>query len=217
MSDSTEKNRPIAYVATAVELIIVGLAVFYTFTSSLIAMGLWALISAGYLATGFLALRFQTVRDRNPNPGRVGLLGTLSWVLPLAASASGVTSAIIVLINRSDVGLASEDRVLIALLGSVGIVLSWLMLQAGFAQVYQAAQHRDPEEPGLSFPNSPAPGFVDFLYFSFVIGTSFATSDAAVRTQRMRLTVVVHSVVSFFYNAMVVASAFQVLQQIASE
>ncbi|MEB4613657.1 DUF1345 domain-containing protein [Leucobacter sp. M11] len=216
MSATTEKNSASAYVATAVEVAIVGLAVFYTLTSSLVAMVVWAALSAAYLATGFLTLRFRTIRETASGPGRAGLLGTLSWVLPFAASASGVTSAIIVLVNRSAEDVTPEERLLIAALGSVGIVLSWLMLQSGFAQVYQSAQHRDPAEPGLSFPNTQDPELVDFLYFSFVIGTSFATSDVVVRTRRMRLTVIVHSVVSFFYNAMVVASAFQVLQQIAS-
>lgn len=47
--------------------------------------------------------------------------------------------------------------------------------------------------------------------FSFTMGTSFATS---VRTPPIRRIVLVHSVVAFFFNALVVAVAIQVLQDI---
>lgn len=43
------------------------------------------------------------------------------------------------------------------------------------------------------------------------MGTSFATS---VRTPPIRRIVLVHSVVAFFFNALVVAVAIQVLQDI---
>ena len=45
---------------------------------------------------------------------------------------------------------------------------------------------------------------------------TFATSDVEVRTRRMRLLVATHSVISFFYNAVVVAAAFAVLQRLAT-
>ena len=101
------------------------------------------------------------------------------------------------------------------MLAAIGIILSWHLLHTGFAQVYETLQHRDPEHPALEFPRTTHPGLADFLYFAFTIGTSFATSDATVATVRMRWLVLTHSIVSFFYNALVVAVAIQVIQQIA--
>lgn len=71
-----------------------------------------------------------------------------------------------------------------------------------------------PRRPNIAFPKRTVPFFSDFLYFSFTIGTAFATSDARVETSRSRWIVMMHSVVSFLYNALVVAVAFQILQQI---
>ena len=51
------------------------------------------------------------------------------------------------------------------------------------------------------------PTATDFLYFSFSVGTSFAVSDVNVASQAMRWHVMVHSVLSFFYNAVVLAAA----------
>jgi uncharacterized membrane protein len=116
------------------------------------------------------------------------------------------------------IGRGSSDpqtQLLTAILGSIGIVISWMMLHSGFAHVYEASQLSNPNEPALVFPATKTPSLGDYLYFSFTIGSSFATSDTSVMTQRMRLTVLVHNIVSFFYNAIVVAVAIQVFQQIA--
>ena len=77
----------------------------------------------------------------------------------------------------------------------------------------------DPADPasgpdvdgGLEFPRCAAPTATDFLYFSFTLGTSFAVSDVNVTAQTMRWHVMVHSVLSFFYNAIVLAVAIGLL------
>ena len=42
-------------------------------------------------------------------------------------------------------------------------------------------------------------------------GCAFATSDVTVTARRLRWTVTVHSVLAFFYNAVVMAVAFKIL------
>ncbi|NLG54322.1 MAG: DUF1345 domain-containing protein, partial [Rhodococcus sp.] len=69
---------------------------------------------------------------------------------------------------------------------------------------------------GLKFPDNTWPTRLDYLYFAFTIGTTFATSDVEVREVGVRRIVLLHSIISFFYNALVVAVAFQVLQGLAS-
>lgn len=63
----------------------------------------------------------------------------------------------------------------------------------------------------LEFPHEAHPTTVDFFYFSFTLGTSFAVSDVTVTTPSMRWHVMMHSVLSFFYNAVVLALAVGVL------
>jgi len=47
----------------------------------------------------------------------------------------------------------------------------------------------------------------DFVYFSFVIGTTAQVSDVQVLTSRLRRLILVHSVVSFFFNTVLLALA----------
>ncbi|SDL07898.1 DUF1345 domain-containing protein [Paracoccus chinensis] len=61
---------------------------------------------------------------------------------------------------------------------------------------------------GLDFPgNRPEPGPWDFLYYSFTLQMTAQTSDIAVTTTDMRRVTLGHSVLSFFYNAVIVALA----------
>ena len=60
---------------------------------------------------------------------------------------------------------------------------------------------------GLDFPGTAEPGGYDFLYFAFVIGMTAQTSDIAITSTAMRKINLVHAVVSFFFNTVLVAAA----------
>lgn len=60
---------------------------------------------------------------------------------------------------------------------------------------------------GLEFPGSPDPCGYDFLYFSFVIGMTAQTSDTAITSTSMRKINLLHSIVSYFFNTVLVAAA----------
>jgi uncharacterized membrane protein len=60
---------------------------------------------------------------------------------------------------------------------------------------------------GLDFPGTERPKGWDFLYFSTVIGMTAQTADTAITTTKMRRVVLLHSIVSFFFNTVIVAAA----------
>lgn len=210
-------KRAAEYLTTLVEVAIVVAALAYVATGSLGALIAWEAIGTAYLVVGFIvAVRHSSSATGagNRTGGRSGRLDTLSWVLPLVSSLVGVQSAVLALIARGATGSTAPGRTVLALAASLGVVISWHLLHTGFAQIYESAHRRSPGEPPVSFPGTTNPSLLDFLYFAFTIGTAFATSDAKVNTSRMRRTVLVHSVLSFFYNALVVAVALQVIQQL---
>jgi uncharacterized membrane protein len=55
---------------------------------------------------------------------------------------------------------------------------------------------------------------LDFTYFSFTVGTSFAASDVEIRARSIRYIVLVHSILSFFYNAAILGIAIGVVTNI---
>ncbi|MER9134978.1 DUF1345 domain-containing protein [Mesorhizobium sp. M0830] len=60
---------------------------------------------------------------------------------------------------------------------------------------------------GLLFPGGKRPEGWDFLYFSAVIGMTAQTADTNITTSHMRRVVLIHSILSFFFNTVIVAAA----------
>lgn len=58
---------------------------------------------------------------------------------------------------------------------------------------------------GLDFPEEQDPDFLDFAYFSFVIGMTFQISDVRITSRPIRRVVLVHSLLSFAFNTVILA------------
>ena len=58
---------------------------------------------------------------------------------------------------------------------------------------------------GLIFPNDDLPDYADFLYFSFIIGTSAQTADINLSSKKMRRTSMAHCILAFFFNTTLLA------------
>jgi uncharacterized membrane protein len=65
-------------------------------------------------------------------------------------------------------------------------------------------------DPPMRFPATPNPGLLDFVYFSFMIATSFTPNDVETTT-RVRWTVIWHSVLSFFFNGFIIVLALNTI------
>ncbi|CAM3105663.1 hypothetical protein SKPI104516_18700 [Skermania piniformis] len=138
--------------------------------------------------------------------GWFGVLRAVRSVAPGASSMVGLVAALNVLLAHD---LPPERSDLVHATGVTAIVLAWMMLHISMAQRYVSDYLR--LGGGLEFQKTTEPTIVEFAYFSFTIGASFATSDVEVTDRQMRWTVLVHSVLGFFYNAVVLAVAFQVI------
>jgi uncharacterized membrane protein len=131
---------------------------------------------------------------------------TIPTVMTLAASAS------LFAIGQILGGLKTMPTLQIELhlvLAGYTIVGSWVFVNTIFAQIYAheyfaPGRHHDMPTP-LDFPGEPAPDYWDFLYFSMVIGMTCQVSDVPVKTKVLRRVVLVHSVISFFFNTVILA------------
>ncbi len=99
------------------------------------------------------------------------------------------------------------DRAYLAahiLFSLVAIFTSWSLVHTVFTMRYAHVYYNTPESDeahgGLSFPEEDKPDYLDFAYFSFVIGMCFQTSDVSITSRRLRRLVLVHSVISFGFN-----------------
>jgi uncharacterized membrane protein len=222
----TQANRVAVFaVIRAAELGLLALGIGFAFFSETAGSDLaylagWDVLVVCYLAVGFAVARHRRMRaDPSPPGDRLGRLlssARLSFGFTIAVSLIGVLSLDSALSYGGNVPYGKEIR----FSGGIAIVSAWLLLHAGYAAFY-AARYYEGESldratgatggtrmrGGLEFPHCTAPMATDFLYFAFTVGTSFAVSDVNVTTQAMRWHVMVHSVLAFFYNAVVLAAA----------
>lgn len=89
-------------------------------------------------------------------------------------------------------------------LSVVMVLLAWAILHLSYAERY-ARLYLDGGDVPMSFPETPAPTLLEFVYFSFAIGTTFATSDVEIRTTRARGIVLSHGLLAFVYNTAIIS------------
>ncbi|WP_329740804.1 DUF1345 domain-containing protein [Dyella sp. A6] len=113
---------------------------------------------------------------------------------------------------------AKGGSVTAVLVAAATVVLSWLFMNTSFALHYAHSYYGDGDRAcgGLEFPGTPAPDYWDFVYFSFVIGMCFQTSDVTVAARHMRHVTLLHSVVAFFFNVFILAISVSVVGGLGS-
>jgi uncharacterized membrane protein len=123
-------------------------------------------------------------------------------VLILTAAAALASLGAIV----AELGSAGRHPMSLALAATT-IVLSWAFTHTMFALHYAHVfyDRRSVDGGGLTFPGNEKPDYWDFVYFSLVIGMTSQVSDVAVTCKPIRRTVTAHGVISFFFNATLVA------------
>ncbi|MHB8886809.1 MAG: DUF1345 domain-containing protein [Methylovirgula sp.] len=133
-------------------------------------------------------------------------------ILTTLAAAMAIGAIVAQLATVKDLKGLSKD--LHVTLAAVTIVSAWALIHLMFALHYaheyvieRAARNAKPakERGGLVFPGTEAPDYVDFLYFSYVIGVASQTADVAISSPAMRRIALVHCVLAFFFNSAVLA------------
>jgi uncharacterized membrane protein len=167
----------------------------------------WDSAIAVYLALAFAMMASstgETIRARaiQHRAGR----WTILCAMTLAASASMFAIGQI-LGSLKDMPPAQIELHLA--LAGITIVGSWAFVNTIFAQVY-AHEYFGPAKPPdrpppLDFPDETEPDYWDFIYFSMVIGMTCQVSDVPVRNRVIRRVVLAHSVISFFFNTVILA------------
>jgi uncharacterized membrane protein len=162
-----------------------------------IGIGIY-LVLAFYLMARSDAHRIRR-RASMQDEGQVAML-----VLTVSAAAASL-AAIFAELSTSGGATRQAGQLILA---TATIVLSWAFIHAMFALHYAHEYYgegRDHRTGGMTFPGPDEPDYWDFAYFSFVIGMCAQVSDVVVTSRIIRRTVLAHSIVSFLFNAALLA------------
>ncbi len=132
------------------------------------------------------------------------------FIIVVASFASMFTVLLLMLTKASFSGQGNGFG-LFLLVAISGMLLSWLMVHTTFsfhyAHMYYSDDDTDKKQHagGLEFPKEKQPDYLDFAYFSFVIGMTFQVSDVEISSRSIRRLALLQGLLSFGLNTFVVA------------
>lgn len=136
------------------------------------------------------------------------------FFITLIATSASMLAVILLLTAEKQ----SADLKIIHLIVSIaGSIFSWSLVHTAFAVRYAHLYYDDDEQNknthagGLDFPKESKPDFIDFAYFSFVLGMTFQVSDVSISSRRIRRLVLWHSLISFAYNVVIIALTINIV------
>jgi uncharacterized membrane protein len=106
--------------------------------------------------------------------------------------------------------MAPAQRSLHITLVALTLFVSWLMTHTTFAfryahEFYEIESGGVGISVGLEFPGEKRPDYLDFLYFSLVLGMTFQVSDVQITARKFRRLAAVHGLLSFLFNTIILA------------
>ncbi|MHB1675910.1 MAG: DUF1345 domain-containing protein [Sulfuriferula sp.] len=195
-----------------------GVAVFFllfpfTFPETL-AIASWDAASGAYLLLAWITMAgadAEVTRHsmHNGQSSRVMLL--------IVLAAACISVAALAFMYKSGHGLPMWEKMLHFALSFLALGFSWLLVHTRFAFHYAHRYYvggtgiRATQTGGLNFPGGREPDYLDFAYFSFVIGMTSQVSDVAIASRSMRRLALMHGLLSFGFNVAVLALSVNIL------
>ncbi|GAB2850010.1 DUF1345 domain-containing protein [Hymenobacter ruber] len=115
-------------------------------------------------------------------------------------------------------GISKDLRMLHVALSVAAVVLAWTLVHLVFTLRYAHSYYDADEDTGLDigglvFPDDQGqdkgpkltPNYVDFAYFSFIIGMTAQTADIGIGNRSLRGAALLHGLIAFIFNTVIVA------------
>ena len=160
----------------------------------------------------FLLLTYRVIADHSIESIKrraARLDATTTVIMALVVTAACVSLYGLSLNLHGPDGALPDRPVLRVLHAGATVVGSWSLIHTVFAVRY-AHLYYGSSQGGLIFPGDGEPRYVDFLYYSFVVGMTSQVSDVQVAQSGLRRLTLIHGVLSFFFNTVILALAVSV-------
>jgi uncharacterized membrane protein len=188
------------------------------FNWMMIGMVLWDVFELSYIITSLIvfftsSITHITKRARQDDGSRFFVF----LIVVFSSFACMVT--VLLLIISKDAAHISKAIYLPVIVS--GMLLSWTIVHTTFGFHYAHLYYDNDEgtekkAAGLNFPEEKNPDYLDFAYFSFVIGMTFQVSDVEISSRTIRRQALVHGLLSFLLNTFVVALTINLIAGLKS-
>jgi uncharacterized membrane protein len=130
------------------------------------------------------------------------------FIIILISTFASILAVILLIVTKKQGNSGASWRLPVAILG---MLLSWFLIHTVFALRYAHIYYGDHKTKpnthagGLEFPGEENPEYLDFAYYSFVLGMTFQVSDVQVTSKRLRNLALLQGLISFGFNTIMIA------------
>ena len=148
---------------------------------------------------------------------------TMIFIIVIGASLVSLFAILFLL--KSSKNAPHDEVVRHILLVIASVILSWWLVHTIFAFRYAHMFYDTVNDDGttnarggLQFPGGEKnPDFLDFVYFSFVLGMTFQVSDVEISDKQIRRLAWIHGLISFAFNTAIVALSINVISGLVGQ
>jgi uncharacterized membrane protein len=182
-----------------------------TFTRTMVG---WDIFSLCEIAVSLAIFSAVCPKQLRVLAGREDASRAVVFTIVIVAILASLAGVLLLLKNQNAWLLQEWLETLIYI---AGVTFSWILLHILFTSRYAHLYYgdhptmKDQIAKGLDIPGNEAPDYVDFAYFAFVIGMTFQVSDITICSRRIRRVVLVHGLLSFIFNTVIVALTINVV------
>ena len=175
----------------------------------------WDGFAATSLALILLGMHLADVEDIRRVAAGEDLPRTVASVVVIGGALASLAAVVNLLGTLKN--LPEKDKAVHLFLGLGAVALSWTLVHCVFtlryAHAYYDADAQGRDCGGLVFPDDIGkeeqdklqPNYLDFAYFSFVVGMTAQTADIGISSRDIRRMALLHSLISFLFNTVIVA------------
>lgn len=165
-------------------------------------------------ALSYIGMAAMVMRDTDPATMRRRATmydePQLSFVILTLCAV--LASFLAIFLEFSAAKTAATGPVLPVALGAFTLAVSWTLTHTMFTMHYAHLHYGDGDAAGgIQRPEKGDPNYTDLLYFSFLIGCATETSDFMSVKSGVRRFMILHSVVAYFFNVVIIALTISVI------
>lgn len=178
----------------------------YQLNSTILAALLWDVFSISYIVTSWIIFYTRPVDEIEKLANKEDGSRIFVLISVLIVSFASMFTVLLLMLSAGTSSIHGTGNIILSI---TGIMTSWVMLHTIFtlhyAHLYYSKIKGNATACGLDFPAEKKPDYIDFAYFSFIIGMTFQVSDVTISSRIIRRTALAHSLLAFALNTFVVA------------
>jgi uncharacterized membrane protein len=168
---------------------------------------LWDVFAAVFIISSWIIFFTRPVSEIKKLANKEDGSKLFVMISIIISSFASMFAVLLLVISKEQ---PAGQEALTVILAVTGMVVSWIMIHTIFTfhyahMYYFTGKDDTPDDEALGFPVTKDPDYIDFAYFSFVIGMTFQVSDVEINSRIIRRTALAHALLAFALNTFVVA------------